>query len=479
MNSGKMKIEKFLLFMVVVLFVPLLAVGKGRVSISGYEPDYKGYKMEFYRYADAISEEKVVLASFIIAGDGSFQTSFELDETTYCLSDFDAYRASLFLVPGKNYTVIFPPQKKIPDSQKRNPFFKADNISFALKNEGEQELNRLIQNFETAYLKEESRYFNQIYHQKSKAAADSLQSRLQKLFPETGNQYFENYKFYRLAFAEFALHQGQTGDFVQKYFVRHQPNLQIPPCDKLFEQLFSNHFLFEANKVQGEKFKRLVAQSDLQGIEDYLVIQNKWDKNLGRLVILQAVNDAYFQGQFSQAGLVRLLDKIAASGWEADKKAIAVRLKNKLVYLSPGSNAPDFAMTDFSGKEHRLDEFGGKYLYLNFTRVSNPIARQHLDELKKFAPNFAGELQIINLIMPEEADKKELIIQQKWPGDFYVVDEKVADKYKVANFPTAYLVGKNGKLVWSPAPNPMDGFEQRFINLLKRNRVEELRNQSK
>jgi hypothetical protein len=111
--------------------------------------------------------------------------------------------------------------------------------------------------------------------------------------------------------------------------------------------------------------------------------------------------------------------------------------------------------------------------------VANPIGRQHLDELKKFAPNYEKELQIINLILPEEADKKELVLQQNWAGSFYVADEKTADTFRVKNFPTAYLIDGKGQFIWSPAPNPLDGFEQQFINLLKQKRVEELRNQAK
>jgi peroxiredoxin len=173
------------------------------------------------------------------------------------------------------------------------------------------------------------------------------------------------------------------------------------------------------------------------------------------------------------------LDKIATSLWDNDKKEIAKRLKDKLTYLQPGSVAPDFILTDFEGKTHKLSDFEGKYVYLDFTRVANPICRQHLDQLKKSAPNLENKLTIINLIMPEEVSKKDLILQQNWPGTFYIVDEKTADAYKVASFPMAYLISPKRELVFSPAPNPLDGFEQRFINLLKQKHIQELRNQAK
>lgn len=471
-----MKLRNLLLFLIFTLACSLFSQAQKTVTLKGKAPEYGGYQIEFYRLLDGISEEKQLVTSFRIAPDGSFSASFPLTEITHSFTEIDAYHASLFLVPGQQYELIFPPKKPVSASQKRNPFFEFDEINFALKNSNPAELNRQIEQFELAYLKLESRYFNQIYHQHSKAAVDSLKSSLQRQFPETGDSYFKNYKFYRLAFAEFTLHQGQSNDFTRRYFIDQQPDLLVPPCKQLFQQLFSNYFEFEASKIHSAEFKRLVAQANLAGIENYLMTQNNWNAALSRLVILKSIDDAYFQGQFSPRSLLHLLDKIGESQWDAENKAIAARIKSKLTYLQQGSTAPDITLTDFSGNKHQLRDFTGKYIYLNFMRVSNPICRQHLNHLKDSVNQFDQELHILNLILPDEADKKELILQQNWLGTFYIVDEKAADTYRLTNFPQAYLIDKNGRLALSPAPNPLDGFERQFLNLLKQKRINELRN---
>lgn len=474
-----MKLRNLLLFLIFTLSCSLFAQAQKTVTLTGKAPKYSGYQIDFYCFIDGISEEKNLLTSFKIQPDGEFSATFSINKTTWAFTEFDAYQASLFLVPGEHYELIFPPLKPVSASQKRNPFFEVDEITLALKNSHPQELNRQIERFEFAYLKEESRYFNLIYHQHSKAAVDSLKSNLKQKFPKTNNSYFERYKFYRSAFAEFALHQGQPDEFVRHYFIEQEPDLSISPCKQLFQQLFTNYFDFEANKIHSADFKRLVTQANLNGLETYLNTKNNWNSSLSRLVILQSIHDAYYQGQFSPGSLIRMLDKIAASQWETENKAIAARLKSKLTYLQQGSEAPNIVLTDFSGKTHQLNNFTGKYVYLNFTRVSNPICRQHLDHLKDSVSQLANELQIVNLILPEEAEKKELILQQNWPGTFYIVDDKAADTYRVSNFPRAYLIDKSGRLVLSPAPNPLDGFEQHFLNLLKQSRINELRDQSK
>ncbi len=474
-----MKLKEFFLLFLLILGSSLFGHAQKTVTLSGKAPEYSDYQIDLYQFADGISEEKQLLTSIKIQSDGAFSATLSINKITWAFAEFDAYHASVFLAPGQQYELILPPLKPVLPSQKRNPFFEFDEINFALKNSDPQELNRQIEQFDLAYLKEESRYFNQIYHQRSKAAVDSLINHLQQQFPETNTTYFEQYKFYRSAFAEFALHQGQSAEFIRRYFMEQEPDLSIPPCKQLFTQLFTNYFEFEGNKIAGNNFKRLVGQTNLAGIEAYLITENRWNSALSRLVMLQSIHDAYFQGQFSPRSLLRLLDKIAESQWEPENKAIAHRLKAQLSYLQQGSEAPDIAMTDFSGKKYQLSDFAGKYVYLNFTRVSNPICRQHLDQLKESASQFGQELHILNLILPEETQKKELILQQNWAGTFYIVDEKAADIYRVSNFPLAYLIDKNGRLALSPAPNPLDGFEQHFLNMLKQNRINELRNQSK
>lgn len=473
-----MTIKQIIPFLLIVFTLPFNSSGKS-VVLSGSAPDYRGYQIDFYRYTDAITREKILVGSLKIGNNGQFNSQFDIPEITYCFTEFDAYKASIYLTPGENYQLVFPPVKKVPESQKRSQFFKPDEISFVLKNSSLQELNHEIQAFELAYMKEESRYFNQIYQQHSQSAVDSLKTHLLKLFPKTNNSYFEDYKFYRLASAEFAMNQGHSEDFIKKCFVDHRPDLEIPTCEKLFHQLFTNYFIMEGNSLHGQNFRLLVGRSDLNGIENYFIKNKGWDANLSRLVILQSINDAYYQGKFSPTSLLHLLDKIKESNWPTKEKEIAQRLKNKLTYLQPGSQAPNISMTDFSGEKHNLRDFKDKYIYLTFTRVSNPICRQHLDQMKKMDPNLLNQLHIINLIMPEEANKKQQIMQQNWPGKFYVVDDQAADTYRVMNFPLSYLIDPNDKLVFSPAPNPLDGFEQRFINLLKQKRIEELRNQSK
>ncbi len=468
------------LFLLLGFFMFSIVQGQNNpVTIKGNASDYAGYTIELYQLADPFSEVKKRVSSFQINADGSFHSEFQLDETTFCQADFDAWQAEVYLEPGKNYNLVFPPLNKVSDLQKRNPFFNAETVSFGLIDAPEDDINRMIQAFEQSYTEQENSFFNKIYLTKSQSAVDSLKSIMERNFPDSDNRYFEDYKFYRLGSAEYALHQGRNDSFVETYFVKKAPNLQLQPYKQLFEQLFTNYFSVTGNSIGGDAFKRLVGQADLSGIETYFITTKNWSPKLAHLVILASINDAFYQGQFGKNSLLRLLEKISQSSWPKSEKKIAGALKEKLTYLLPNSVAPQLSYTDFDGKKHTLNELADKYVYLHFTSVSNPICRQHLDYIKSSMQSILQNVTFVHLIPESEASKKELILQQDWPGNFYIVSESETDKYKVKTYPSAYLISPEGILIFSPAQNPMDGFGSQFSNILKQKRIEELRNQSK
>lgn len=472
--------NRILIFLFCIYAFHFSSAQDNPVIISGSAPEYAGYAIDLYQLLDPFSEEKEIIATLNIDNNGSFKSQIQLESTTLYQADFDTWHAKIYLEPCKNYNLVFPPLNTVSDIQKRNPFFNPEIIFFGLRDAPETDLNRMIQAFEKSYAEQENHFFNEIFYSKSQAAVDSLKNNLIKLFPDSGNRYFEDYKLYRMASAEYALHQGKADDFIQTYFIKKEPNLQLEPYVQLFKQLFTNYFAVTGNSIGGNDFMNLVGRADLDGIESYFITNKGWNKKLSHLVILSSINDAYYQGQFSQSSLLNLLKKIADSdGWDNSEKRIATALLNKLTYLQKGSDAPDLVFTDFNGVEHSLSEFEGQYIYLDFTSVSNPICRQHLDYIKSDMTDISQQVKFIHLIPESEATKKDLIQQQNWPGEFFTVSEKETDKYKVKTYPTAYLISKDGKLLLSPASTPMDGFKNQFTSLLRQQQIEELRNQSR
>ncbi len=471
--------NRLLLIFICFLFSHLSFAQNKTTTIQGKAPEYAGYSIDLYQIIDPFSEEKETVTKIKIEEDGTFTSTLDIQEVTFCEADFDAWHAQVYLEPGKVYNLVFPPINKVSDVQKRNPFFNPEVIYFGLKNAFESDINRKIESFDQSFSENEYQFFNKIYYSKSSSAVDSLKAIMNNLFPTSNNVYFEEYKLYKLAAVEYALHQGKAENFIKTYFVDKTPNLHIKPCQQLFEQLFTNYFSHTGNSIGGSDFNRLVGTADLEGMESYFITNNGWNTNLSRLVILSSINDAYNQGQYSKRSLIALLDKISESNWETSKKRIADSLKQTLTYLEEETEAPQITFSDFNGESHSLSEFKGEYVYLHFTSVANPICRQHLDYIKTISTELQNQVIFILLIPESEFSMKNQIEGQNWAGNFYTISEREMDKYKIQTFPSSYLISKEGNLLFSQAPNPMDGFANKFTSYLRQQHLEELRNQAK
>jgi len=190
------------------------------------------------------------------------------------------------------------------------------------------------------------------------------------------------------------------------------------------------------------------------------------------MAILKGINDAFYKQQFNPQTILNLLSKIEQSNWGTGEKKIAAALKVKLLHLMVGTEAPEVHMQDLNGTSAKLSSFKDKFVYLHFTTVTNPICRKQMDELKTIADQYKTKVEFINLLPKADLAKKELILQQNWPGKFMIVDDEVLENYQVKSFPTSYLLDEKGILISSPALNPLDGLSHTLSDTMKQKQLQ-------
>jgi peroxiredoxin len=447
--------------------------------VSGLAPEYAGQKISLQADKEPITGQPETIGTITVLPDGSFSTAIKLQQTLHCFATFDRWQAEIYLEPGHRYEIVLPPYQPLSEAEKQNPFFQPQLVSFGIKNPEKQDINQLIREFESTYNQLENKYFSQIFKDKSRAAADSLINQLAASFPKTDHPYFEEYKNARYASVQFTVNQNRTNNFIPKYLDHPPFNFNLPPFRQLFEQLFSNYFNNESNRIEGVQFTKLAGTANLTGLENYFRNNKGWSEQLTRIVILKGINDAFYLHTYSPGIMLNLLDQVQQSDWPDEDKERAKSLSQKLRYLLPGTDAPNISMTNFDGKKQDLNRLEGSLIYLHFTTVTNPICRRQLDELAKIAAQFKGQFKIINLLPEANSKKKELIMQQNWAGTFYTVTDDQREKYKVKTFPTSYLIDENGKLISSPALNALDGLDRQLAGYFKEKQLERFQNQAK
>jgi hypothetical protein len=182
------------------------------------------------------------------------------------------------------------------------------------------------------------------------------------------------------------------------------------------------------------------------------------------------MKDAYYTRNFSKASILKMLNQLKEASWSSYEQKTAQLLHKKLTYLTSGTKPPEINLTDQSGQTVQFSDYPNTYIYLHFTDPANSICRQHLDALKIIASHYNEKLVIINVI----PDLKSFKNGAGWPGIFTSTTNNLEETYKVKTVPNSFLIGKNGKLLLSPAPNPIDGLDRQFGQILKNDHFKEM-----
>lgn len=125
----------------------------------------------------------------------------------------------------------------------------------------------------------------------------------------------------------------------------------------------------------------------------------------------------------------------------------------------------DFNLYDQYGKEHKLSEYRGKTVFLNFWATWCPPCRgemPHIEDLYKEYNKNQDEVVILGVASPNlgnegsEEDIKEFLNQNKY--NFPVVMDKdgaLTYQYGISAFPTTFIIDKDG-YVTQYVPGAMD-----------------------
>lgn len=469
--------KKFLLLST-FLFLLVHFQGKAwatKVLISGKAPGYGQNSIELNTLHDFISEEKIKLGTLRFNTDESFKFEIDIAETTLCFADFDGYHGMIYLEPGHSYSIVFPPKREMSESQKRNPFFKPEPVWFGILNTDKSELNFRIQQFEQAYTTYENKYFDRIFVNQAKSLVDTIKIKLDSEFPKTNDAFFEAHKLFRLANLDFALYQGKSARFMETYFSSIKPHYHLAAYSTIFNQVFLNYFDVLINQSNNQEIKKLIFIADIHKLDIYFQERLKFNPTLSHLILLRSLHDAYYSRQFSKSLALKMLDQVKGEKWSNWEQETARLIRTKLTYLASGTLPPAINLKNLSGQKINLSDFPNTYIYLHFTDPKNSICRQHLDALKTIAEHYKGKLTIINVVPKGSTIKPE----NGWAGIFTTSDSNLEEIFKVKTFPNSFLIGKDGRLLLSPAPNPIDGLDRQLGQIMKSDYFRELQKSGK
>ena len=124
--------------------------------------------------------------------------------------------------------------------------------------------------------------------------------------------------------------------------------------------------------------------------------------------------------------------------------------QSEIVAMQIGFKLPDFSETAFiSGKKINLEDFKGKYVYLDFWGTWCSPCVQEIPHLKALYEKLdLSKIAFIGIARDEKPALEKFLNKENLKWDQILVgDDKLIEKYNVKGFPTTFLIDPNGKII--------------------------------
>ncbi|MBN1819988.1 MAG: hypothetical protein JW833_04705 [Prolixibacteraceae bacterium] len=435
-------------------------------------------ELVFKVYTDPVTKNEKEIFRIKVGEDGSFSEKVETNEILYCHSDFGVYTGMLIIEPESDLKLKLPPFREKTALESKNPYFKPILIWLQIESNKKDEANQIVSRLEGSYNQLTSKYFNQLFYQRSTAYLDTVKNKLQGEFGNYQNPVIRNQLAFKLKILESDVNQANQKKVFQG--VNPADFLYLNPAfSDLLNLVFENRLKFEANSIKGKELNAAVGKGDIGFIKKYFRENYHLESGLADLVLLKLFYDGYYSNQFDKSAIISILDDHHFS--ENEKKYIqelTLAVKEKLLFLSPGTLAPVICLKNTEGIQQCSDKIKS-YEYIIFADPEMLVCREHLKYLKTVSEKFNNIEFFIVLKYSEKADSKTFITENEIPGIIVWENQtnNFAEVYKIRSYPSAFLLNNKHEVVLAPAKNPLDGFELEFAGLLRNEQIRKFRNQ--
>jgi peroxiredoxin len=113
--------------------------------------------------------------------------------------------------------------------------------------------------------------------------------------------------------------------------------------------------------------------------------------------------------------------------------------------------APDFALPDTEGKLHRLSDYRGKTVIINFWTTWCPPCREEIPSMNRAWQQLRQEDVVMLAINMGEDEDTIFVFTADYPAEFPLLldrDGTVIAQWPVKGLPTTYIVAPDGRIAY-------------------------------
>lgn len=432
------------------------------VSITG---QIKNHNQTILKFQDAMGKGKRFTE--IDVRDGTFAINLSIEKPVIKMLTFGSTYKNVFLQPRETLEISFD----------------ASNIDSSLNYRGSLAVENVLLDSLSKNLRKVD--YNFLYNESLENTSkylDSMSSANKDYIEELiGNQPLSNdFEEYAKAMAEYnnaalkiMLGEGQKEQPENYYDFINEVSLENDDYLDIWEyRLFLNFYIeMKANKqIKLDSLK--IAEPDALLDESLVVIKNFKNKSIRDYALFNALNM-----RLSEKGLVGFENYYTY--FKEHNKDPHYGEQLKLLYdekqlLARGQPAPTFTLEDVDGNLVSLNDFKGKYVYIDFWQTLCPRSGRELPYLLDLHSDYENDnIEFVSISVNEDENvwrdyvKKNkdigtsLRVTQSW-------DSKTYSDYQVSGLPTFILIDTEGNIIDPKAAKPSSKeIRETFDELLK------------
>ena len=464
-----------------LLSLPVLGqILESSVRFFGQAPEYAGYNLVFYRYSNHIIPQTEALITLTLDKEGRFDFTFPASEITYLFSDLGRFRAYIYIEPGFAYQLVLPPFEPKTQAQKLSPHFQPEEIPMGIANEEAQALNRNIFEFNNDFESQLNTNAVTLFLSGNTKLAEKIETELEEKHTFC-HPFFLSYKNFSYLKLWHMTQRRQERQLILRYYSNSPIQWNLPVYWEAFTTLFSG---FLPGKSQINHEKKLIdafkPNAPFDSIIDLLTTDTLFvQRELAETVTLFNLFESFYDQSMGEETVLTITQSAMITASTPNTREMARQFYLKLSQLRPGTTAPDFTLTDQNGKIKTLQDYSGKFVYLNFIHTQNHASLRDLQTIEQFRKSFRKELSIVSIVLDEHYEAMEAFLNQHkdfdWDFLHFGAAPKVLFDYNIKAVPAYFLIDPEGKLTLSPAPTPEENFTQMFIERYREHQRTQLR----
>jgi thiol-disulfide isomerase/thioredoxin len=181
-------------------------------------------------------------------------------------------------------------------------------------------------------------------------------------------------------------------------------------------------------------------------------VRNNPDKDCAAFLLLDEDDSIFIKGYEALSQSVKTGLMKPALDLKLKDIAVQKQSADNQKRICAGASAPDFTLTDLSGRKVSLSSLRGKYVVLDFWGTWCYWCMKGVPDMKTYYDRYRGKVEFVGIDCNDKEPAWRKVVTEKkmnWTQLRNATDIKddVAVKYGVEGYPTKVIIDGNGKIV--------------------------------